>query len=110
MKPIKVTAEVKKNWAGNPYIMFSTSEHGYIVELDYPIGEYKKARVYPLKDNEANHTLTNYITFSSMPQGIIGAETACKAYLYGNGYYVTEFVYPAELKVLRKEAFKENKK
>ena len=110
MEPIKVTVEVKKNWAGNPYTMFSTHEHGDIVELDYPIGEHKRARVYPLKDNEAKHTLTNHATFSSMPQGIIGAETFCKAYLFDNGYYVTEFVYPEELKTLRKEAFKENKK
>lgn len=106
MKPIKVIVEVKQNWAGEKYAIFSTEEHGNIVELDYPIGGHKEARVYPLKDNEAEHTPTNHITLSSLPQGVIGAEVACKAYLYGKGYYVTGFLYPAELKELRKQAFK----
>lgn len=110
MKPIKVIVKIEQNWASNPYAMYSTREHGNIVELDYPIKGHTEARVYPLKDNEAEHTPTNHVTLSSLPQGIIGAETACKAYLYGKGYYVTDFLYPEELKSLRKEAFKTNKK
>lgn len=105
MKPIKVTVEIKRNWAGSPYAIYSTREHGDIAELDYPIEGHKEARVYPLKDNEAEHTPTNHVTLSSLPQGIIGAEVACKAYLYSEGYYVTNFLYPAELKNLRKQAF-----
>lgn len=110
MKPIKVTVEIKRNWASNPYAMYSTREHGNIAELDYPIEGHNEAKVYPLKDNEVEHTPTNHITLSSLSQGIIGAETACKAYLFDKGYYVTDFLYPAELKALRKEAFKTNKK
>lgn len=110
MKPIKVAVDVKQNWASSPYAMYSTREHGDIVELDYPIKGRNEVKVYPLKDNEAEHTPTNHVTLSSLPQGIIGAETACKSYLYGKGYYVTDFLYPAELKALRKEAFKTNKK
>lgn len=110
MKPIKVQVEVKRNWAGDPYAMYSTNEHGNIVELDYPAEGRKDARVYPLKDNEADRTPTNHVTLSSLPQGVIGAEIACKAQLYGKGYYVTEFLYPEELKEIRKEAFKTDKK
>lgn len=110
MKPIKVIVKIEQNWAGDPYAMYATREHGNIVELDYPIEGRTEARVYPLKDNEAEHTPTNHVTLSSLPQGIIGAEIACKAYLYGKGYYVADFIYPAELKALRKEAFKTNKK
>ena len=110
MKPIKVIVKIEQNWASNPYAMYSTREHGNIVELDYPIKGHTEARVYPLKDNEAEHTPTNHITLSSLPQGIIASEVACKAYLFNKGYYVTDFLYPAELKALRKEAFKTNKK
>jgi len=110
MKPIKVKVEAKQNFGNSPYAMYSTREHGNIVELDYPVEGHKEAKVYPLKDNEDEHTPTNHIALSSMSQGIIGAEVACKAYLYGKGYYVTDFLYPAELKALRKEAFKTNKK
>lgn len=110
MKRIKVIIKIEQNWAAGIYAMYSTREHGNIVELDYPIRGRNEVRVYPLKDNEANHTPTNHVTLSSLPQGIIGAETACKAYLYNQGYYVTDFIYPDELKALRKEAFKTNKK
>ena len=110
MKPIKVIVKIERNWASNPYAMFSTREHGNIVELDYPGEGHKKERVYPLKDNEAEHTPTNHITLSSLPQGIIGAEIACKAYLFDKGYFVAGFIYPEELKSLRKEAFKTDKK
>jgi hypothetical protein len=105
MKPIKVIVKIEQNWA-----MYSTREHGNIVELDYPVEGRNEVRVYPLKDNEAEHTLTNHITLSSLPQGIIGAEVACKSYLYGKGYFVAGFIYPEELKSLRNEAFKTNKK
>ena len=110
MKPIKVKTEIKKNWASDPYVMFSTEKHGDIVELDYPAEGRDDVRVYPLKVNEAEKDHTNHVTFSSLPQGIIGAETACKAWLYGEGYYVEKFVYPTDLESMRKEAFKTNRK
>ena len=110
MKPIKVIVKIERNWAGDPYAMYSTREHGNIVELDYPAEGRKEARVYPLKDNEAEHTPTNHVTLSSLPQGVIGAEVACKAYLFDKGYFVAGFIYPAELKEIRKQAFKTDKK
>lgn len=110
MKPITVTVEVKQNWAIEPYAMFSTKEHGNIVELDWPSAGRPTPRVYPLKQNEIDGDATRYIAFSSVPQGIIGAETATKTYLMGLGYYVSKIVYPKEMTELRKQAFKTDKK
>ena len=111
MKPIKVNVkvEVNKNWANEKYAIFSTEEHGAIAELDWPAGERAKPRVYPLKQNEADGDATNYITLSSVPQAIIGAETATKTYLMGLGFYVNKIVYPKEMIELRRQAFKVNK-
>lgn len=111
MKPIKVTVkvEINTNWANQTYAMFSTEKHGNIAELDWPIEGYKGVRVYPLKKNEAEKDMTNHIGYSSIATGIIGAETATKAYLFDEGYYVTKFDYPKELAEIRKEAFKVNK-
>lgn len=111
MKPInvQVKVEINKNWAGEKYAIFSTEKHGAIAELDWP-SERGRARVYPLKQNEIDGDATNYITFSSVPQGIIGAETATKTYLMGLGYYVNKIVYPKEMMELRRQAFKTDKK
>ena len=109
MKPIRVQVEIKENWANEKYAIFSTDVFGAIAELDWPAGERTKPRVYPLKENALNGTPTNYITLSSVPQGIIGAETATKTFLMGFGYYVNKFVYPKEMIELRRQAFKENK-
>ena len=88
MKPIKVIVKIEQNWASNPYAMYTTREHGNIVELDYPVEGHKEARVYPLKDNEAEHTPTNPITLTSLPHGIIDPEVACKAHLFDKGSFV----------------------
>lgn len=101
MKPIKVEVRLKKNWAGQKYALFFTKEYN-LAELDYPSKERKETRVYSMNAKE-------YITFSSLPQGIIGAETASKTFLLDKGYYVSEFAYPQELAELRKDAFKINK-
>lgn len=102
MKRINVTVTLNKNWRGDKYALFSTEEHGDIVELDYPNEEHAKPRVFNLKaDND-------YVTFSSLPQGIIGAETAVKTSLLDLGFYVNKIVYPSELLRLRRQAFKQN--
>lgn len=103
MKPIKVQVELKENWAKQRYALFFTKDFN-LAELDFPTGERKQARVYRMD------MPNKYVTLSSLPQGIIGAETACKTLLFDKGYYVTDFLYPEELKALRKEAFKTNKK
>lgn len=109
MKPIKVQVEVKENWANEKYAVFSTKEHGKIAELDWPAGERTKPRVYPLKQNEIDGDATKHVCLSSVPQGIICAETATRAYLMGLGYYAQKIVYPKEMRELRKQAFKEIK-
>ncbi len=103
MKPIKVQVEVKENWAKQRYALFFTEDFN-LAELDFPTAERKQARVYRMD------MPNKYVTLSSLPQGIIGAETACKTLLLDKGYYVTEFLYPAELKEIRKQAFKPMKK
>ena len=103
MKPIKVQVEIKENWAKQGYALFYTKDFN-LAELDYPTEGRKEARVYLMSELGKK-----YVTFSSLPQGIIGAETASKTILYDKGYYVTKFEYPQELIELRKEAFKENK-
>ena len=103
MKPIKVQVEIKENWAKQRYALFYTKDFN-LVELDYPSGDRKEARVYHMSELGKK-----YVTFSSLPQGIIGAETASRIILYEKGYYVTKFEYPQELAELRKQAFKENK-
>ena len=103
MKPIKVQVELKENWAKQRYALFFTKDFN-LAELDFPTGERKQARVY------AMNVPDKYVTFSSLPQGIIGAETASKTILLDKGYYVTKFEYPQELIELRKQAFKTNKK
>lgn len=107
MKPIKVQVktEINTNWANEKYALFSTEKHGTIAELDFPKGD-RGVRVYPVKQNEINKDYTNYVEFSSIPQGIAGAEKATKDYLFGKGYYVTKFIYSEEFKEMRKEAFK----
>ena len=102
MKPIKVQVEIKENWAKQRYALFYTKDFN-LAELDYPTEGRKEARVY------AMNVPDKYVTFSSLPQGIIGAETASRIILYEKGYYVTKFEYPQELAELRKQAFKENK-
>lgn len=111
MKPTKVQVKVNinTNWANEKYAIFSTKDYKEIAELDFPI-EGRGTRVYPVALNRENKDVTNYICLSSLPQGIIAAETAVKAYLLDKGYYVTKFEYPQELAELRKDAFKINKK
>ena len=99
MKPIVVKVEVKQNWAKQKYALYYTKDYN-LAELDYPSAERTQTRVYPMNADK-------YITFSSLPQGIIGAETASKTILFDKGYYVTKFDYPQELAELRKQAFKE---
>ena len=101
MKPIRVQVEIKENWAKQRYALFYTKDFN-LAELDYPTGG-REARVY------AMNVPDKYVTFSSLPQGIIGAETASKAILLDKGYYVTKFEYPQELAEIRRQAFKENK-
>lgn len=103
MKPIQVQVEIKENWAKQRYALFYTREFN-LAELDWPAEGRKEARVYPMSEPG------KYVQFSCLPQGVIGAETACKAILFDKGYYVTKFLYPDELKELRKQAFKTNKK
>lgn len=102
MKPTKVQVEIKENWAKQRYALFYTRDYN-LAELDYPTEDRTQARVYPMSSPR------DYVPFSSLPLGIIGAETACKCFLLDKGYYVTEFLYPDELKELRKQAFKTNK-
>ena len=91
-----VKVEIKENWARQKYALFYTDEYN-IAELDYPT-DGELAKVFPMYDNR-------YVCFSSLPQGIIGAETAVRAFLFGKGYTEVEIKYPTELKNLRKQAF-----
>ena len=99
MKQAIVKVEVKKNWAGDKYVTFSTDEHGQIAELDFPNKE-RPTRVYAknVPDN-------GYVTFSCAATGVIGAETAVQVFLLDYEQY-PKYEYPAEIKKLRKEAFK----
>lgn len=99
MKPIQVKVELKENWAKQRYALFFTKDFN-LAELDFPNEERKEARVYDMR------TPDTYISLSSLPQGIIGAEVASKAILFDKGYYVTKFLYPAEMREIRKQAFK----
>lgn len=93
MKPVKVTVKENTNWAGNRYLIYSTEEHGKIAELDYP-HDGRNARVYALNISE-----NDYISFSSVPSAMVGAETAVKGYLLDRGIYGVEFNYPKIIRI-----------
>ena len=93
MERIKVTVKEEINWAGNRYLIYSTEEHGKIAELDYP-HDGRNARVYALNISDSD-----YVSFSSVPSAMVGAETAVKGYLLDRGIYVVEFKYPRTIRI-----------
>lgn len=95
MKTIIVTITKEKNWAGNEYLIYSTEEHGKIVELDYPTENRKLPRVYCVADKECT---PDYIGFSSVTMALVGAEAVTTGYLLDRGYECT-FKYPRTIKM-----------
>lgn len=101
MEKVKVNVRKEKNWAGNEYLLYEAEGIGKVVELDYPIKELgrKQPRVYCLDKERNVFVCGDYVQFSSVPQALVGAETACKGYLLNRGYEVSEIVYPRTIKM-----------
>ena len=96
MKTIKVKVSKGKNWAGNEYLVYSTEKHGKIAELDYADSLHELPRVYCVADN--NTLTTDYVSFSSVTQALVGAETVCTGWLLDRGYFA-EYVYPKTIRM-----------
>lgn len=96
METIKVKISKEKNWAGNEYLIYSTEKHGKIAELDYANSHHKLPRVYCVADN--NTLTTDYVSFSSVTQALVGAEAVCTGWLLDRGYHA-EYVYPKTIKM-----------
>ena len=101
MKTEVVIVKQEENWAGNKYLTYSTKELGKIAELDYPDDYHKNPRVYALNiaDNNFDDASQRYITFSSVPMAMVGAETAVKGYLMDRGILGVSFLYPKTIKM-----------
>lgn len=95
-KIINVTKE--KNWDGNEYLLYSDSESGKnIAELDYPNKLKKLPRVYCLANPDMLEN--DYVSFSSVTQALVGAETVVNGYFLDRGYSFTKFNYPKTIKM-----------
>ena len=101
MKTEIVIVKQEENWAGNKYLTYSTKEHGKIAELDYPDDYHPKPRVYALniEDRDFDDAAQRYISFSSVPMAMVGAETAVKGFLYYRGILAVSFLYPKTVKM-----------
>lgn len=75
-KTVTITVECDRNWAGAEYLTYSTSEHGNIVELDFPAESVKEFRVFCLADGSLNYT-----TCSSLEEAKAQAEKTAKDFL-----------------------------
>lgn len=101
MKTEIVIVKQERNWAGSTYLTYSTKENGKIAELDYPDNHHKLPRVYAMNigDNGFEASIPKYVSFSSVPMAMVGAETAVKGYLMDRGILGVSFLYPKTIKM-----------
>ena len=75
-KTVTITVKSNRNWAGAEYLTYSTSEHGDIVELDFPSESVKEFKVFCLADG-----ILNYASCSSLEEAKAQAEKATEHFL-----------------------------
>ena len=98
MEKVIINVTKEKNWAGNEYLLYSDSESGKkIAELDYPNELKKLPRVYCLANPDILEN--DYVSFSSVTQALVGAETVVKGYFLDRDKIVEKFNYPKTIKM-----------
>ena len=101
MKTEVVIVKQEENWAGNKYLTYSTKSEGKIAELDFPDDYHKNPRVYALNiyDTNFDEASQRYVSFSTIPMAMVGAETAVRGYLMDKGILGISFLYPKTIKM-----------